>query len=320
MNIKLFLKSNPLTRGLYFKLKAIKDKRIEKNKFDYRGLFENRSQGEKYLCIMLAGYKDYLYPAVLKRLKEYQMKNMDVCIVSSGKYSDELDKICAHNEWSYLSTKENNVSLVQNVAIKLHPQAKYVFKLDEDIFITEGYFEKIIRAFEHAHNERYIPGVIAPLIPINGYAHVRVLEKLELVNEYEKRFGELKYSAGHDRPIESSPEVAKFFWGDGDIMPSIDDMNLRFGMDPIEERPVPIRFSIGAVFFTRELWEDMGGFSVNRKTNDLGKDEEELCSYCCLKSRPLLVSENVLVGHFSFGPQNEAMKAYFYERPNSFLA
>ena len=103
-------------------------------------------------------------------------------------------------------------------------------------------------------------------------------------------------------------------------MPSIDEMNMRFAADPIEERGTPIRFSIGAILFDRSIWEDMGYFSVDRTSVSLGSDEAELCSYCCLKSRPIVVSENVLVGHFSFGPQNDVMKEYFMQNKEMFEA
>lgn len=312
MSIKLKLKTNPLTRIIYSGLKAIKDHHVEKEKTNYHGQFINRSHDSKYLCVILAGYKSYLYGAVFSRLKRYLIDDIDVCVVSSGKYSDELADICSTNGWSYLSTKENNVSLVQNVAIKLHPNAEYIFKLDEDIFITEGFFEGMLRAYDHASNGKFIPGVIAPIIPVNGYGHVRVLEKLNLVEEYEKRFNQLKCAAGNDRPIENSPQVARFFWGEGNIIPNIDELNHLFSSEPLVEFAVPIRFSIGAILFKRNLWDDMGGFPVVKdELLMMGSDERFLCNYCCLKSRPIMVSENVVVGHFSFGPQNEEMKKLF---------
>ena len=320
MNVKRLIKSCPITSGLYTFLKKKRDAHRAKMKFSYHGQFVNRSKGKKYLLVVLAGYKEYLYPAVFSRIENYSIDDLDVCVVSSGKYSEKLVELCEKNSWSYLSTKENNVSLVQNIAIRLHPEARYIFKLDEDIFITEGFFENLIRAYEHSSNGLYNPGVVAPLIPINGYAHVRVLEKLGLMSEYEKRFGSLKYAAGHDRPIENSPEVARFFWGEDGVIPDIDEMNRLFASGPVEERPVPIRFSIGAILFEKSLWEDMGYFSVERNSVSLGKDEVELCTYCNIHSRPILTSENVLVGHFSFGPQNEKMKEYFYEHEDRFLA
>ena len=318
MGLKEVLKTNPVTKGLYANLKARKDKKAHDNLFDYRGRFINRSKGTEYVCIVLAGYKDYLYPAVFARLKNYAPDDMDVCVVTSGKFCETINRICEENNWSYLSTEENNVCLVQNVAISLHPHAKFIFKLDEDIFIAKGFFDALKRAYKHSEEGEYFPGVAAPLIPINGYGHVRVLEKLGLTEEYCRRFGTLKYAAGHERPIESSPEAAKFFWGEGGVIPSIDEMNELFSKGPVEERAVGIRFSIGAILFDRMIWEKMGYFYVNRKAVGLGRDEEQLCSYCCLNSRPIVVSENVVVGHFSFGPQNEAMKEYYESHKDRF--
>ena len=37
--------------------------------------------------------------------------------------------------------------------------------------------------------------------------------------------------AGHNRFIESNPEVAKFFWGEGNYVPSIDELNDRFSRE-----------------------------------------------------------------------------------------
>ena len=312
MSFKTFLKYNRITKLPYAFLKRVKDDEDHKRNFKYKGKFINRSKGSKNLCIILAGYKSYLYADVFGRISKYKMDDLDICIVSSGLYSEELNSIAECNGWSYLSTQENNVSLVQNVAISLHPQAQYIFKLDEDIFITEHFYENMLRAYEYAESTDYNPGIIAPLIPINGYGHVRILKKLDLVSEYEDRFGKLKFAAGNDRPIENSPEVAKFFWGEKNIIPSIDEMNAQFSAGKIEISPVPIRFSIGAILFKRDLWEAMGGFKVNdRRSVELGNDEVNICTYCLIGSRPIIVSENVVVGHFSFGPQNKEMKEYY---------
>ena len=52
---------------------------------------------------------------------EYLNDEMDICIVSSGLYSDRLSEIAKKYGWSYLSTKRNSVTLTQNTAIKLFP-------------------------------------------------------------------------------------------------------------------------------------------------------------------------------------------------------
>ena len=59
---------------------------------DHRSKFHfvDRSSGKKTLVIILAGYKPFLWPATLERIKKYCSKEMDVCIAVSGKDSTEL--------------------------------------------------------------------------------------------------------------------------------------------------------------------------------------------------------------------------------------
>lgn len=317
--LKRYLKKNKYLMITYCFLKKIRDERRKNYKFKYTGEFYERSKGYDSLCIVLAGYKEFAYSAVFGRLEKFAPKDIDICVVSSGLYSDRLAKICEKNNWSYLSTKENNVCLVQNVAISKFPKAKYIFKLDEDIFITDNYFDNMLRAYWHAQKGKYIPGVMAPMINVNGFSYGIILEKLNLVTEYEKRFGKFKYGAGTDKGIESNAEIAMFMWGKEKIVPSIDEMNYVFSKNELREVPCPLRFSIGAILFERDLWEDMGYFNVNRKISGMGKDEIEIDSFCYLKSRVLMVSENVVVGHLSFGKQNEVMKEYFMAHKELYL-
>lgn len=297
----------------------IKEKRKLSNQFRYKGTFINRSENRKYLCLILAGYKEFLYPAVFGRIKKYMDPRLDVCIITSGLFSDAVDEICRENSWSYLSVMENNVSLVQNVAIGLHPEAQYIFKLDEDIFITRDFFSHMLDAYQEAWKSDYMPGVLAPLIPVNGYGHMRILEKLGKKDIYQMRFEIPKYAAGYERMIETMPDAAKFFWGEGGMVPSIDDMNERFWNEKHEVRACPVRFSIGAILFERSIWEAMKYFRVDRKIIGLGIDEEQLCSFCLLKSRPVMVSENIVFGHLGFGPQNREMKEYYLKYPEIFI-
>lgn len=283
-----------------------------------RYTFVDRSKHSERLCIILAGYKEFLYPSVLGRIERFAPKDMDICVLTSGIVSSPLISWCERCGWSYLSTKRNNVSLILNIAIHLHPTAKYIYKLDEDIFVTENYFENMLRAYHHAGEGAYTPGVIAPLIPVNGYGHVRVLEKLHLQEEYARLFGKPKHDAGDFYPVVADSEAAKFFWGEGGLVPSIDEMNERFSSEPLVEYPCAIKFSIGAIFFPRETWLDMKMFPVSVIRN-LGIDERRLCYYCCIESRPILVSENVLVGHFGFQYQTQDMKEYFKAHQTTFL-
>lgn len=316
--IKQKLKTNPLTKNMYSQLKSLKNKYQVRTKFKVDCNFINRSNGAQCLVIVLAGYKDFLYSTVFERIKFAANSNFDVCVISSGKYSSELDELCKINSWSYLSTKENNVCLVQNVAIQKHPNAKYIFKLDEDVFIPANYFDRMMKAYEHALTEKFRVGVLAPMLTINGFSSPLILEKLEMVNTYVEKFGEFKFESGPDATYESNPDFAKFMWGDNGLMPSIDEIDAKCSQNKTSEIPCPYRFSIGAILFERSLWEKMGYFTVKKGSTGMGLDEIELDSYCFLNSRPLMVSENIVVGHLSFGKQNAAMKEYYMKNKEKF--
>lgn len=317
---KIKLKTNPLTKRIYRYLKIEKDTKELNYRIKYTGTFKDRSQNQEYLCILLAGYKEFSYSSVIGRIKKYIPKNIDMCVISSGLYSEQLDKMCEENNWSYLATKQNNVCLVQNVAIAKHPKAKYIFKLDEDIFITQNYFENMLRAYQHAKAGEYNPGVLAPMINVNGFSYAKLLQKYDLIEQFEKLFGPVKIGSGPQKPIEKNPEIAKFMWGGYNNIKSIDEMNKEMGKKELKESACPHRFSIGAILFERKLWEDMGYFSVSKSSTGMGIDEIEIDKYCFLNSKPLMVSENIVVGHLAFGPQNKEMKNYYLDNLKMFEA
>lgn len=282
-------------------------------------VFANRQRNRKKLCVVLAGYKPALYESVFGRIHEYLEGDIDVCVATSGVYSAELDTLCEQNGWSYLRTKKNSVALIQNLAIILHPQAEYIFKLDEDIFITKGYFKKMYDHYLKIESEGlYNVGILAPVIPINGYGHMKVLEKLGLEKYYEEHFEKPKYAAGRDRMVETNPDAARFFWGAHGIVPNIDELNIIFENDIFRYSVCPIRFSIGAILFSRKIFMDMGMLKVLENSVGMGLDEEQICSYCICDSKPIIVQENTVVGHLSFTLQNEAMMQYYEENKTLF--
>ena len=277
----------------------------------------NKKNYEK-LCIILAGYKPFLFQTIFDRIRKNVPNDVEVCIVSSGIYSEELKNIAQKFQWSYLYTKRNCVTLAQNLAIKEFSKAKYIYKLDEDIFVTKGYFETLMKTYvECNENGEYKVGFVAPTIPINGFGHLSVLKRFNLVEYYTNKFEKPLYAAGVDRMIESNPEVAKFFWGEGNFLPTIDVMNKTVQKDEFNYVACPIKFSIGAILFNRDTWEDMGYFKV-KNGPCMGVDEEQFCTYCMSQSKAIIVSQNTIVGHLSFGKQNKTMENYFYSHKDYF--
>lgn len=315
--MKEFIKSITKKIGIYNKIKKIKDNYKAKKRYaqciSKKIKFENRMQNKEKVCFILAGYKPFLYEIIFKRLKKFIDEDIEVCILSSGLYSEKLSNIAKENNWSYLSQKENNVSKIQNTAINLFKNAKYIYKLDEDIFITNNYFATLMKTMNDCEeNGEYQVGFVAPTIPINGFGNVEVLKRFNLVQKYTQMFEKPKYTAGRNRMVENNPKVAKFFWGYKGYLPSIDKMNEIVQNDKFNYIACPIRFSIGAIMFKRTLWDEMNMFDV-LKGSGMGSDEEQICKYCIASSKAIIVSKNSIVGHLSFGVQNKDMEQYFKE-------
>lgn len=294
------------------KIRKINKERNRKKRVKGNYKFVNRKKESDKLCIILAGYKQFLWEDVFGRIAKYAPKDIDVCIVSSGLYSEELNQIAEKNDWSYLSVKQNKVSLVQNIAINLFENAKMIYKLDEDIFVTKNFFNQLFRTYKEVEEKStYRVGFVAPLMPISGYAHVRVLQKTGLLDIYEKKFGRAQHNWDTTGKVVVNPEIAKFLWGETEEkLRDIDKLDEEFSKQEFNYSVCSIRFSIGAILFSRELWEDMGRFEVGIG-NNMGRDEIQLCNYLLADSRAIIVAENTIAGHFSFGKQTQAMKEYY---------
>jgi hypothetical protein len=284
---------------------ALHRKAQHRRNFRGRHRFDDRSRGSERLLVVLAGYKPHLWPYTLARLERQVPDSLDVCIVSPGVDRPELDALAERNGWSRVVTQKNALSLAQNLAIRHHPAARLIHKLDEDIFIGDGYFEALETGFEGVRSEgRFRPGFAAPVLNVNGFSYRTFLETLGLEDAYQERFGELRQSSGWVK-AQNDGTAARWLWEHS--LP-VEDIAARFAALPFAYSPLPHRFSIGAILFERELWDDIGGF-VTVPGGGVGDDEEQLCRECLNLSRVGVVIHNVFAGHFSFGEQDAEMRA-----------
>lgn len=295
---------------LQYILAALNIRRIRWLNFRGSCKFIDRSKGAHSLLIVIAGYKSYLWPLTLTRLTRFVPAHIDVCIVSSGLYSAPLAELAVDYGWSYLYTKVNKVSLVQNLAIAKHAKANWIYKLDEDIFISDKFFDKLLEGYLRIKDEGlYDPGFCSPLINVNGYTYIHFLHSLKADDEYKAKFGELKHAVRGIKAFYSG-EAAKWLWEKS--LP-FDEIASYVTSQPFNYSAIPHRFSIGAILIERKFWEAIGGFRVPFIGVGLGTDEKYLCKDCVEMSRPMLAIHNVFAGHFSFGPQEASMKEYFPE-------
>ena len=285
-------------------------------------IFIDRKKNYDTMLIILAGYKKDLWDITIERIHQFLPEKIDVCIVTSGKDDETLKEYCIKYNWSYLGTDVNCLTLAQNLAIDYHPAAEWIYKIDEDMFITEGFFENMKSTYQMALTGHYVPGFVAPLINVNGYGYIRILERLGLLDDYELHFGKAAYTDGltHHREVILNTNFAKYMWGvSKEELRSIDKLNRIFQSDPPSYSICALRFSIGAILFTRSMWLSWGRFPVPAKGNGLGLDEEAVCWRSMFQSRVIIVSDNSVVGHLGFGGQSKEMTKYYLANRELFL-
>lgn len=270
--------------------------------------FTNRKKGFSKVCFVLAGYKEFLWKDVFERLCCFLPSDVEVCILSSGVDNKCLEEIAEKNDWSYLYTYRNNITLVQNIALSLYEEAVWIYKMDEDIFLTEKCFEKMMTTYNMI--DSYDVGCIVPLIPVNSYGYRVILERTGYLGQYEMNFEKAVYGATPRRMIENDYHTAEFMWGYKSPLPRIDELNRIFQKEDKRYSVCGVRFSIGFILFKKEFWENMGGFPVTGNI-DLGLDEVAICQQCITESKALIVAENTVVGHFSFGRQTKKIRELY---------
>ncbi len=274
-------------------------------RYDLPYHFTNRSQGKDYLCYILAGYEPVLWNSTLARVEIFQHEKIDYCIVSSGKYDKDLEQIAERNHWSYLYTEQNQVCYIQNLAIELHPNAKYIFKMDEDIFIGKKFFEQMILEFHMIEETgEYEIGFAVPVVPLNCCGYVSYLNMIGRKEDYEKKFGRVYRSRFSGIYLN---EVAKFLW---DTIDSFDNMAERF-LENKENHILGCYYNIGCIMFTRKRWYMMGKWPEIPGESGMGRDEKFIFNDNIEKDMPIYEIGSVLAGHLAFGPQKQYMLQYY---------
>lgn len=276
--------------------------------------FVDRRRKKDKVLFIISGYKQFLWEYVFDRVKRFKPNDTEVCICSSGLFDSKLDALAEQNGWSYLSTEQNSVTIIQNIAYSVYGNYTWFYKMDEDIFLTE---KSLINLYNgHVKAEKTMPyhiGVTAPLIPLNEYGYRFVLQKYGCLKDYEGRYGKTHLGSAE---LVNTPDIAPYMWGKYGHIPSIDKMAYDF--DAESYSVCATRYNIGLILFRKIFWEEMNGFAVTGG-RDMGSDEEEICAFCSVHSKVIIVAHNAVAGHFAFGKQEAVMKKYLDKFPDRFL-
>ncbi len=259
---------------------------------------------------------------VFGRVIKYIENNIDVCVVQPGSSENfHLKSLCKKYGRSYLYSKENRLALSQNLAIKWHPNAEFIYKINEDVFITEWFFRKLKKKYKLSIQcSDYIPWAISPVVNINPATYKFFLQKINKVEDYESIFGEhpskVWCKTRYEKIYKSWP-VAKYI---RENSLGLDNVNAQY-FDKLsinsEYSAIAVYYAIWCFMFHRSIWEDFWWFFVAPK-GKLWQEERKFLENCMLNSRPIILCENCLCGHFWFQHQKNDMKNFFEKNKDKF--
>jgi hypothetical protein len=238
--------------------------------------------------------------------------DIDVCLCVPSGVNEEWKNVrnCAQSYgFSFLYIYEDILAQVQNTAIKLHPNAKWIYKIDEDILIPDNYLDDLKKSYEKAENYFvYNTGFLAPLINLNGACTHHFLQALSINNEYEQKFGKYYVGSLYEAPVHINEEVAEFIWEN--TIPFYQVAKHIKNSEGEEFFLSPIRFSIGAILCTREFWNKIGYFKLSPV--GCGAEEEiQMNNYCQTNMLGIVIAKKILVGHLGFYSQKSKCKCFY---------
>ena len=201
----------------------------------------------------------------------------------------------------------------------IHPDATQIVKVDEDIFVTADTIKDCMDYYAEVKSSGIAnPAFVAPMININGICYRPLLKQLELLEEFEAKFGVARIT-NLGAPLTDNAEAARWMWQK--TAPLEETVTkLARATEPLL---TPVQFSIGLIVMERAFWEEIGYFPVKRhmlmmKKSTLGADEEYLCRMATFFGRPGVICQHAFAGHFSFGRQYAGMLELLTEHPEYF--
>ena len=289
-----------------------------KRRFAKTWQFVDRQSGTDSLILLVAGFQEHYWDILMANINQanHGQRDVCVCIPLGGGKEKRLYEIAGRYGWSVLRIKDDLLSQAENTAIRLHPNANIIHKLDEDIVINDFYFDDMEAAFEHRDESEYCPGFLAPVININLATTDDYLKIIGKYDDFYLRFG--KHHRGSlffHRSIEVAEYLTKTLFCYGKV-------HALFDLARLEKRTYiacPVRFSIGAVLFTRQYWEELGYFAVGFRSVGRAEEETQMCSYNVDNYKPTVCVGNVVVGHLGYFTQKETCRRIFLDNSHLFM-
>ena len=262
---------------------------------------------------------------ILMILTSHRLDGLKLCLgcLEKGNQGTEFDKvvfllngvegghlayiqnyIATHTDvsWDSISGPRGRsecISSLENQCVEKYPDSIY-FKIDEDIFVPEGWAYRMIEAYEaHAHLDNL--ALITPLIPNNAQGLSVLLNDFypESADEYRKTWGEDPSNAAHGR-VWKDPYVAGWAiekWIDLESANATQRALIDERGSESRYQQFSNSFSVGCICWDYRHWTRMGGVPA--------KDEPEWCAWIEENGQTNILDCSMIVQHYSFFVQQD---------------
>ena len=171
------------------------------------------------------------------------------------------------------SSTYNQLALIQNEVIE-RLKADYYIKIDDDILVSENWTDGFTGVYERNYKTMCFGSVI---IPINGFGWVPFLEIMNLTEKFKAEFPEeaLRQDC-YNVPVYNNAKANEFIWNNCLAIDNTAKVFVSNQQGNFKDLICPHRYSIGAIVFSHQRWQEMGGWKVQAGYNNVLKNQQRL--------------------------------------------
>jgi GT2 family glycosyltransferase len=209
-----------------------------------------------------------LEKCLLRLLKYTNLDNFELWILDNDSTISNKKIISAFtNKNRFIkvySSSINQISLIQNELIKKIKSEIYI-KIDDDIFVTEGWTDALLNVYNRNYKEISFGSLI---IPINGFGWIPFLNIMDLKDEFAKKFPDVDLIQDCvESAVWYNQDVCEFLWNNCLNLDSVAERFITKQNMNFKDLVCPHRYSIGAIIFSYNFWESLGGWKIPNSFN-----------------------------------------------------
>lgn len=218
----------------------------------------------KIPILLITNDRPYILEKVLTRILSYTDWNKFDLWILENRATAPTKKIiqafkAKYSHINVYSSFVNQISYIQNCIIRQLRSDIYI-KLDDDIFVSEGWTNGFVGVYERNYKKMSFGSVI---IPVNGFGWLPFMEIMGIIEEFKSKFPDEKLIQDcMNVSIWNNEKVVEYIWNKS---LNIDEVSRTFKEkqnNNFQDLICTHRYSIGAIVFSHDVWDKMGGWKI----------------------------------------------------------